>query len=230
MKQIRISVIALSLLCMIAGWMSAQEYDQSGFCPITKGMYLEYVNYDADGHKTGSYVIYVKDVSGNLTDGKVTFDQYFYDEDGEPVFSGDNNVPMTVIVCGSDGTVSQMKDVGRVMKIQDVMSKGDASSLPSDLSVGMSVPDGKIKVHVGSISASISTTGRVVVDQKDISVQAGTFSCYLVKEDQETKAVWTKVDKVETWYAKGIGCVRQKVYDKKGRLDHTQELVSLKFD
>ena len=40
----------------------------------------------------------------------------------------------------------------------------------------------------------------------------------------------SKTERIETWYAAGIGCIKQAVYDRKGRLDHTQELVSIKFE
>lgn len=210
--------------------LSAQDYDKSGFCPITKGMILEYVNYDADGNRTGSFMMSVRSVSGTLADGTVVFDQHFFDEDGKPLFD-DNNLPMEVTVGGEDGTVSRMSDVGKVMKVQDIMSKGDASSIPSGLSTGMVIPDGTIKVRIGRISATIGTKNRQVLGQKDITVPAGTFDCWLVREEQVTRQpVGSRTEMIETWYAAGIGCVRQAVYDRKGRLDHTQELVSVRFE
>lgn len=218
---------------MLAGgyYVSAQDYDKSGYCPITKGMVLEYVNYDADGAVTGSYVLKVTSASGTLQKGTVVFDQYFYDADGNPVLGDGGNLPMEVIVGGPEGTVSQMNDAGKVLKVQDIMSKGDASSIPSDMKTGMSIPDGSLKVKIGMISATLETKDRKVVDHKEITVPAGTFDCFLVKEEQVTsKVVGSKTEKIETWYAAGIGCVKQAVYDRKGRLDHTQELVSIKFE
>ena len=67
---------------------------------------------------------------------------------------------MEVTVGGPDGTVSRMSDVGKVMKVQDIMSKGDASSVPSGLKAGMTIPDGKIKVQIGMVSANILTQSR----------------------------------------------------------------------
>ena len=110
--------------------VSAQDYDKSGYCPITKGMTLEYVNYDADGARMSSFIMKVSAVEGTLSKGTVTFDQYFYDADGKPLFSDNGgNLPMEVTVGGPEGTVSRMSDVGKVMKVQDIMSKGDASSV-----------------------------------------------------------------------------------------------------
>ena len=226
------AVMSAAALALVGGYsVSAQDYDKSGYCPITKGMTLEYVNYDADGARTGSFVLKVSAVEGTLSKGTVTFDQYFYDADGKPLFSDNGgNLPMEVTVGGPDGTVSRMSDVGKVMKVQDIMSKGDASSVPSGMKVGTAIPDGTIKVRIGKISATIATQDRQVVEQKSITVPAGTFDCFLIKEEQVTRTVGSKTERIETWYAAGIGCIRQAVYDRKGRLDHTQELVSIKFE
>ena len=232
MRQSRNLSFVFSAVAVMAGGIisaSAQDYDKSGFSPITEGMTLEYLNHDADGSKADTYVLHVREAVGNLQSGTVTFDQYFYDKDGRPLFD-DNNLPMVVTVGGPEGTVSKMSDVGKVMKVQDIMSKGDASNVPSELKVGTTIPDGKIKVQIGKISATITTVNRQVVDHREITVPAGTFDCWLIREEQQTKTLGTKVDKVETWYARGIGCVKQSVYDRKDRLQHTQELVSMKLD
>lgn len=226
------TLMSAAALVLSGGYsVSAQDYDKSGYCPITKGMVLEYVNYDSDGAKMSSYIMKVSAVEGTLTDGTVTFDQYFYDEDGSPLFDDNGgNLPMEVTVGGPEGTVSRMSDVGKVMKVQDIMSKGDASSVPAGMKVGTAIPDGTIKVRIGKISATIVTQNRQVVQQKDITVPAGTFDCFLIKEEQVTRTVGSKAERIETWYAAGIGCIKQAVYDRKGRLDHTQELVSIKFE
>lgn len=226
------AVMSAAVLYLAGGYsVSAQDYDKSGYCPITKGMILEYVNYDADGARISSFVMKVSEVDGTLQKGTVSFDQFFYDAGGNPLFDDNGgNLPMEVTVGGPEGTVSRMSEVGKVMKVQDIMSKGDASSVPSGIKPGMTIPDGNIRVKVGKISASIVTQNRQVVQQKSITVPAGTFDCFLIKEEQVTKTVGSKTERVETWYAAGIGCIKQAVYDRKGRLDHTQELVSIKFE
>ncbi|HIZ86142.1 MAG TPA: hypothetical protein IAC04_06600 [Candidatus Coprenecus stercoravium] len=229
-----LSLMSAAALVLTGGYsVYAQDYDKSGYCPVTKGMTLEYVNYDADGARTGSYVLHVSAVTGTLAEGTVVFDQYFYDADGDLLFDDNGgNLPMEVTVGGPDGTVSRMSDVGKVMKVQDIMSKGDASSVPQGLRAGETIPDGSIKVRIGKISATILTQNRMVSEQREITVPAGTFDCFLIKENQVTRqpVVGPRTERIETWYAAGIGCVKQAVYDRKGRLDHTQELVSVKFE
>ena len=208
------AVMSAAALALVGGYsVSAQDYDKSGYCPITKGMTLEYVNYDAGGARTGSFIMKVSAVEGTLSKGTVTFDQYFYDADGKLLFSDNGgNLPMEVTVGGPEGTVSRMNDVGKLMKVQDIMSKGDASSVPAGMKAGTTIADGTIKVKVGSISATIITRNRQVVEHRSITVPAGTFDCFLIKEEQVTKTVFSKTERIETWYAAGIGCVKQSVF------------------
>ena len=45
------AAMSAAALALAGGYsVSAQDYDKSGYCPITKGMTLEYVNYDAEGY------------------------------------------------------------------------------------------------------------------------------------------------------------------------------------
>ena len=63
---------------------------------------------------------------------------------------------------------------------------------------------------------------------EDVTTPAGTFKGYKMEEVQTNKVlVSTKSFRIVTWYAKNIGCVKQEVYDKKGKLLRTLELTSL---
>lgn len=232
MKKYLFSVMSAAFLIATGGYyVRAQDYDKSGFRPMTEGMTLEYVNYDPAGNKIGSYIMHIKTVSGTQEKGTVIVDQYFYDEHGNPLFNDNGgNIPMEVSTGGPDGTISRMDDAGKVLKVQNIMPKGDMVSIPFGIKPGMVIPDGKIKAMVGKVSAVITTENRQVVERRNIEVPAGTFDCLLVEEKQKYKTIISKTERVETWYAPGIGCVRQSVYDRRGHLNHIQELVSVKFE
>lgn len=218
------SILALSV-CSLT--VSAQDMDTSSFAPLTKGMVLTYHNLDGDGNITSKYIITVSEMEGTFTKGRLVMSQEFFDSKGAPLFK-DNNVPMEVIT-GGKNTITKLDDAGKVMKVQDLMSKGDASSIPSVLTVGSVIPDGIVDVNVGMMSAKILTSDRKVTDEKTITTPAGSFKCYLIEENLSTKTIISKNEDVKTWYAKGIGCVKQEVYDKKGRHTNTQVLQSVSF-
>ncbi len=231
MKKMITAVIAASFLLFGIN-ASAQndviaKLDKQGYCPITKGLTLKYANYDKRGELSSYYTLEVASIDGTLQDGTVVFNQYFYDEDGKEMFKDGNNVPMTIIV-NSDGTFSKMENVGKVMKIQDLISKGDASTIFPPLSIGSKLKDGHVKLSIGSVEANLYTNDRNVTDCQTITTKAGTFKdCYLIKEVQKTKTIFSKTENIETWYAPGIGCVKQTVRDDKGRLVSTQELIEI---
>lgn len=226
MKKI-ISITLTALLCLT---MSAQKatLDTTGYCPITKGLTLKYANYDENGKITGYYISKVTSIEGDLTKGRVIFDQSFYDKDDKARFT-DNSLIMEVSVGEDEYTISKMSSLTMLMKVQDDISKGDASSIPTTLSTGQTIADGKIKIKAGAAGATITTTGRKVTERKEITTKAGTFDAYLIKETQYTKSFGTKEERLESWYVKGIGCIKQKVYDKKGRLVQSQELISITY-
>ncbi len=233
MKNSIIAVLSIISVCICSGnTLKAQndilqKLDKQGYCPITPGLSLKYANYDEDGKVSSYYIMEVASVNGTMQEGTVVFNQYFLDEDGKAMFDGDN-LPMTIIV-NSEGTFSKMNDVGRVMRIQDLISNGDASSVHPPLTVGTTIPDGHISLSIGKLSVSLNTIGRKVSDCKTITTPAGTFTdSYQIKETQKTKQPFsTKTESLETWYALGIGCISQKAYDEKGRLTQRQELIEI---
>ena len=132
------------------------------------------------------------------------------------------------ITLNSEGTTSYMYDMKKSMAIQDVVTMGDISSLPSKLEAGQTVPDGKINIKVKNVGASFLLTNRKVLAQEEITTPAGTFSTYKMDENQTNKVlISTKTFHIITWYAKNIGCIKQEVYDKKGKLLRTLELTEL---
>lgn len=222
-------LLSISLIAGIlsVGSMNAVTLDTTGFCPITKGLTLKYANYDDDYELESYYVMSVLSSEGTLSDGRVVFDQSFFDDDLEPEFRN-NSLKMTVTVKNGK-SVSEMDDLTKLMKVQEDICSGDASSIPTSLKVGMKIPDGHLEIKAGAVTATIITSERTVADYKKITVKAGTFDAYLIKEKQTTKSMVNKEEIVESWYAKGIGCIKQEVYNKKGKLKISRELVSVSY-
>ena len=87
-----------------------------------------------------------------------------------------------------------------------------------------------MNVSAGNMDAKILTSDRKVVREERISTPAGEFDTFVVAENQVTKSIVSIEYRLETWYAKGIGAVKQVVYDKKGRLKMSQVLTSYKIE
>lgn len=223
MKRLTIAIVAL-----VASVVSLSGQNLDLFFSVTQGDSFTYTIYSPDGEVEYKYSCTNKEVNGaDLSDASVVYEYQFWEGDGKPLFADEGKMDMKITL-NSEGTTSYMYDMKKSMAIQDVVTMGDISSLPSELKVGQSVPDGKINIKVKSVGASFLITDRKVVAIEDVSTPAGTFKGYKMEEVQTNKVlVSTKSFRIVTWYAKNIGCVKQEVYDKKGKLLRTLELTSL---
>jgi len=223
MKRLTIVIVAL-----VASVVSLSGQNLDLFFSVTQGDSFTYTIYSPDGEVEYKYSCTNKEVNGaDLSDASVVYEYQFWEGDGKPLFADEGKMDMKITL-NSEGTTSYMYDMKKSMAIQDVVTMGDISSLPSELKVGQSVPDGKINIKVKSVGASFLITDRKVVAIEDVTTPAGTFKGYKMEEVQTNKVlVSTKSFRIVTWYAKNIGCVKQEVYDKKGKLLRTLELTSL---
>lgn len=223
MKRLIIVIVAL-----VASLVSLSGQNLDLFFSVTQGDSFTYTIYSPDGEVEYKYSCTNKEVNGaDLSDASVVYEYQFWEGDGKPLFADEGKMDMKITL-NSEGTTSYMYDMKKSMAIQDVVTMGDISSLPSELKVGQSVPDGKINIKVKSVGASFLITDRKVVAIEDVTTPAGTFKGYKMEEVQTNKVlVSTKSFRIVTWYAKNIGCVKQEVYDKKGKLLRTLELTSL---
>lgn len=223
MKRLTIVIVAL-----VASVVSLSGQNLDLFFSVAQGDSFTYTIYSPDGEVEYRYSCTNKEVNGaDLSDASVVYEYQFWEGDGKPLFADEGKMDMKITL-NSEGTTSYMYDMKKSMAIQDVVTMGDISSLPSELKVGQSVPDGKINIKVKSVGASFLITDRKVVAIEDVTTPAGTFKGYKMEEVQTNKVlVSTKSFRIVTWYAKNIGCVKQEVYDKKGKLLRTLELTSL---
>jgi len=187
-----------------------------------------YTIIDDDGAFFGRFDVNTHSCSGDLQNGEVVIYENFYDKNNKPIFKESNQFVMDIALVNGEA-FANIGSLSRALKVQDYMSKGDIISLPSTLLVGGAVPDGKLSIKMGAIKGTITVTDRKVIAYENISTQAGSFMCYKITERQISKTAGLSFEhNLVTWYCKGIGCVKQICYDKKGKLINTIELVSIK--
>lgn len=105
---------------------------------------------------------------------------------------------------------------------------GEARGVPKDLSVGAQLPEYGISLRFMVFQLKIDVTDRRVIARESLAVPAGTFDCFVVTERTRMKMMGKKEETVvKTWYARGIGPVRQETSDRRGKLLSVQELVSI---
>lgn len=184
--------------------------------------------YDEKGELSATSSFHIANFSGNLTNGSVDLVYCFKDSKGNDFFS--KPAEYTVKMIRENGATSmQMSTLSRVMKVNSYMPGGDPVSVPSKLSTGQKLPDTVVQVHIGKVNPVITVKDRSVKDHKKITTPAGTFDCWLVHETASTKSPFsTDVVVKDTWYSEGIGIVKETVYNEKGKLISSSEVVKIK--
>lgn len=214
------------LFALLSPGFVAQDVVQPYFC-ATPGVELTYSNYDGDGDFDGSFSMLVIDCIGDMTKGSVKYSHKFFDDDNKPLFNGKELIMDVYLDKGE--TFSKMYELKKAIKVQDVFSKGDASSLPLEMFVGMKIRDGEIVVQVNNIKSTVKVSNRKVTSKDLITTDAGSYECFKIEEHQTNTVMgFSKEWDVKTWYAKNMGCVKQETY-RKGKLISSQILTKYKM-
>jgi hypothetical protein len=100
---------------------------------------------------------------------------------------------------------------------------GKDLTYPSSMSAGQSLPDASITMGAATgamtlMRLTINITNRKVVGMESVTVPAGTFDCYKITYDIETKLGLKSSASAVQWLNKGAGTVKTETYDKKGKL------------
>jgi hypothetical protein len=75
------------------------------------------------------------------------------------------------------------------------------------------------------MSMKVRGEERRIAGTERIQTQAGSFDCFILEETISTKAMMMKdVEKIKSWYAYGIGLVKEITYDENGKLISTMIL------
>lgn len=105
----------------------------------------------------------------------------------------------------------------------DVKISGTAIKFPAKLYTGQKLDDANvtttvIKGGMTMFNITVNFINRKVVSMEKITTLAGTYSCYKISYDIESKGMGaTTIHKID-WMAEGMGIVRSETYDQKNKL------------
>lgn len=122
--------------------------------------------------------------------------------------------------------LSQEKKIEVIEKTKAEFLKmsGETRGIPRYPKVGK-LPDYDISIKVSLISMKVLGTDRRIVGRESIHTEAGMYDCFVLEETITTKSMMMKdVEKIKSWYAYGIGLVKEITYDKNGKLVSTMIL------
>jgi hypothetical protein len=218
------------LAFMLPAMGAAQD---CSYYSISKGMVLGYQNMDAKGKVTGTSRSTCLDVErvGESTIFKMRSDYA----------DAKNSKPSTyefTMRCEDGKFYVDMRnfiDPNSMEGFKDMEITVDSKDLeyPSGLSTGQSLPDASITISaatggVNLLNLVVKITNRQVVGEESVTVPAGTFQCYKITHDVETKLMFKMNSTVTEYVNMGAGTVKAETFDKKGKLVSTTVLTELK--
>ena len=111
---------------------------------------------------------------------------------------------------------------------------GDMIRIPSNLAVGDKLEDARITLTfitgMGNPTRRMAVTNHEVLSFGPVTVPAGTFDAYKLTRTVTHTTIMgrSRVERILTWYARGIGVIQTENYDNRGRLQGRSQLVELK--
>jgi hypothetical protein len=184
----------------------------------------------------GSVKLRVEDISASSPTDTLKNHMFYCFRDGEfmvdmkAVFEGEvlESMVTTAIKDQSDFSEEEVKKAIEAVRSQSKIS-GEIRGIPRYPQVGK-LPDYEFQFKFSIMNMKVSGTDRKVLGTECIDTPAGSFDCFVLEETVTTKALMMKeVEKIKSWYAYGVGLVKEITCDKNGKLLSTMVLDSINW-
>jgi hypothetical protein len=121
----------------------------------------------------------------------------------------------------------------QAFKDMEVSVNSNDMMYPAGLAPGDSLPDASVTVSaatggVSLLNLLINISNRQVIGTESVTVPAGTFECFKITYNVETKMMFKIYSVVTEYVNMGVGNVKTETYDKKGKLLGSTLLTELK--
>ena len=241
-------------IAFVLSWgMNAYAQDKVFFVPDPETARWSYLEMDGNGATTATMVYYVDSMTGDAVNGsaKVKFESagkqsseetaanfiYYKFKDGEftidmnAFFEEDVLGELIDAAAGVEGNGATEEDkqkaIEEIRKLIEI--SGEVRGIPRYPVIG-SLPDYEFVFKLSFVTMTVKGTERKISGKEQLTTPAGTFDCFIMEETVTTKAMMQKdVEKTVSWYAYGVGLVKENTYDKKGRLVSTTILNSINW-
>jgi len=224
------NIVLIFSLLLIS--MSLISQDCKMYFPAEEGTVMEIKDYNAKDKLQSSSIQKINSVIEDGNNLTVSVNHESFDKKGEKILEGDYEVKCV------DGTfymdMRNMLDEASLSTMEGMEIQVDANDLAYafDLNPGTTLPDADITVSASSngmkmFTMTVYINNRKVDAKESITTPAGTFDCYKISYDIETKIVMKVQAKAVQWISEGIGVVRTETYNKKGKLQGYSLLSSL---
>ncbi len=225
----KLKSLALVLTLLTVGPLVAQTAC-SRFYPMEEGTSFEYTNFNKKGKTEGVSSYEVKSVENSGGSTTATMAISLTDEKGKSIYETDYSFTCTgdkVTIDYESLIPKQMLDQFKDMEMEIT---GTDIELPNNLSVGQALQDANVQLSMSMSGINMNTTvdmiNRKVEKKETVTTPAGTFECFVIYSDTESKMMMAKQSfPSRMWLAEGVGMVKQETYKKNGDLFSSTELT-----
>ena len=207
---------------------------QKTFFPTKEGTVLVYHSFDKKDKLTNTLRYTIKKVNTSGDNVDITYMCESKDAKDQLIFNDEITIHQKGDVLYMDMSNFMNKAVfkqnGKIPS--DLEITGNNMEIPNNPKAGDMLPDANIvmAMKIGFINMKMTAdiTNRKVESIEDVTIKAGTFKGYKFTSDVNSTAMGIKTKSSNIgWYAKGIGTVKSKSFDKSGNLQSRMELVEL---
>ena len=248
----RIFTIFISVICLSICHQANAQTDVY-LVPNPQTAKWSYIETDSKGKHIATHYNSVESlegdgVNGNLklrvievpaesaNDTTITFNSYRF-KDGELIFDMDTGFEDNIIDSlvqsaikerDVEVTEEEKKEILEKIRAEFNMS-GELRGMPRYPEVGK-LPSYEFRFKISFINIKVIGENRRIVGTERLQTEAGEFDCFVMEETVTTKAMLMKdVSKTTSWYAYGIGLVKEITCDKKGKLISTMILNEINW-
>lgn len=227
--------MGLIIIMICSAFSQERAYDCKAYLPEKEGTKLSYETMNHKDKVLSRHTLTVKSIKEHHDTVYYTVDMEQTDKKGKETL--DQELTMKC----SEGRFffdmesfipAEAKEVLSQQQV-DMQIDSDYLALPSKLSEGMELEDGKIEMSLSMgntqlLSINVERYNRQVKGKETITVPAGTFECWKVTSDIRTKSFGkTEATSAAEWYKSGVGLIKSENYDKKGKLESYQQLTEV---
>lgn len=214
-------IFVLTIAYFISKFVIAQDCED--FLLLKNGMEYEYLYYNEKNKLEFSNKIKVLDVNRNEKTWIAKTEVVSFDAKDKEIYNWHQEYICEEGILSFD--LSNLLDKNMLSEYKDIEVKivSDKLELPSKLIIGQKLNEGSATISVNKEGTNIfnitmGVSNRIVEAKEKITVPVGTFDCFVISYDVNTKTIFKTQGKNKEWHAKSVGMVKQESYDSKGNL------------
>ncbi len=229
MSSMKKSIVVILIVIIFAESAFSQN-NCSKFYPLEEGSSFQYTMYDKKGKPDGTTDYKITKVSNSGDETTATMQMQFIDKKGKEVFNSDYSFTCTGDGIKIDYNSILPKAMFEQFKDMEYEITGTDIEIPNDLSVGQELDDANVNMSISmagmNMDVSVNMINRKVEKRESVTTPAGTFDCYVIYSDNESKTMGTsQIFPSRLWLAEGVGMVKQETYKKDGDLMSSMALT-----